>query len=212
MHPVEVYGIKALKSMRYHENLNLENLKYLGEQGQALIEDWANIEGYEGIYEVSDLGRVKSLPRKTFRPLTGWGLHKARLLKQNDDGRGYLCVQLNKDSKGKTARTHQLVARAFLAHTRNGLVPNHKDFDKHNNIKSNLEIVTVRENSNHLHLASVSSFVGVDFETRRGKWRSRIHFEGKKKHLGYFDCEIAANEAYQEALKNINEYGRIKLT
>lgn len=200
----------------HYENLELVSIEYLGPDKELLIEKWTHIKDYERMYSVSDLGRVKSLQRKTFRKLTGWGLHKERILKQTDDGRGYLAVQLNREGKGRTTRVHQLVAVAFKDHTIDGhnLVPNHIDFNKFNNRASNLEIVTARENSNHLHLESVSVFVGVDYEKRRTKrpWRSRIHFEGMKKHLGYFDREQDAAEAYLIALHNIEQYGRIKLT
>jgi len=202
--------------MDYYKNLGLESIKYIDSEGFNKIELWIPIKEYEEFYEISDLGRVKSLERKTFRKLTGLCFHMPRILKPTDDGRGYLAVQLNKNGKGHTARIHQLVAVAFLNHTPNGytLVPNHIDLNKYNNAKYNLEIITVRENSNLLHIPSKSSFVGVDWETRRKNrnWRARIHFNGKKKHLGYFDCELKAAEAYQIALKNINGHGRIKLT
>lgn len=200
--------------MYYHKNLSLEGIHYINPDGLPCVEEWRTIRGRLGFYEISDLGRVKSLARKTYRKLTGWNNHKERILTPTDDGRGYLAVELSEDGRGKTERIHQLVAEAFHGHARCGYkaVPNHIDLDKYNNTKYNIEIVTARENSNHLHIPSVSKFVGVDYETRRSKWRSRIHFEGKKKHLGYFDLEADAAEAYQNALNNITLYGKIKIT
>ena len=157
-------------------------------------EEFRGIKNYEGIYQVSNLGRVKSLK-----------CGKERFLKAGLSGDGYYTVVLHKDNKRKTRKVHQLVAVAFLNHTPCGfkLVVNHVDFDKLNNNVDNLEIVTSRANTNRKHLKSSSKYTGVSWHKPSSKWAASIRINGKSKHLGYFTCELAASKDYQTALKNI---------
>jgi len=156
-------------------------------------EVFKKIKGYEGLYEVSDFGRVKSLR-----------FGKERILKGGVDSNGYLTVTLWKDSKQKTNKIHQLVAVAFLDHITCGfkLVVNHIDFNKQNNNVDNLEIVTSRQNLNQKHRKSSSKFTGVSWYKQSKKWKAQIDINGKKKHLGYFVSELDASNAYQTALLN----------
>jgi hypothetical protein len=100
---------------------------------------------------------------------------------------------------------HQMVAESFLGHVPNGLksVVNHKNFIKNDNRLDNLEIVTVRENSNRKHIPHSSKYTGVGWHKRDKIWQSRIIINGAKKHLGYFHDELEASKAYEQALKNI---------
>jgi len=95
-------------------------------------EIWKPVDGYEGLYEVSNLGRVKSLPRN------GTILDE-RILKQGMDRYGYHQVILSKDDQRKCAKVHRLVATAFLQNESNLPCINHKDENKQNNDVSNLE-------------------------------------------------------------------------
>ena len=159
-----------------------------------MVEEFRNIKGYEGIYQVSNLGRVKSLNYNHTK--------KERILKAGDDGKGYYYVGLSKDGVLKMRKIHQLVAEYFLGHTPCGykLVVNHIDFDKTNNNVDNLEIVTQRENANQKHIKSSSKFVGVSWYKATNKWSASIRINGKKKHLGYFTEELEASNAYQNEL------------
>ena len=103
-------------------------------------EIWKDIEGYEGIYQVSNLGCVKALNYKR----TG----KEKILKQRNK-RGYCCVGLYKDGKQKWCLVHRLVAFAFVDGYTEGLVVNHKDENKQNNAWTNLEWCTQQENVQH---------------------------------------------------------------
>ena len=94
-------------------------------------EVWKPITGYEGLYEVSSLGRIKSLNYNH----TG----KEKILKICKDGRGYLCANLCKDGKAKNHAIHRLVAKAFLPNPDNLPQVNHKDENKENNKVENLE-------------------------------------------------------------------------
>lgn len=103
-------------------------------------EIWKPVLGYEGLYEVSNLGRVKSLPRET----TKGGLIKLYANKRN----GYVYVCLSKNGKAHTLRLHRLVLEAFTDYVSgNGLVIDHIDCDKTNNRLDNLEAVTHKVNS-----------------------------------------------------------------
>ena len=108
-------------------------------------EEWRPVRGYEGVYEVSDRGRVK-------RIASGRGSVPGRILQQIKNGRdgGYRALQLYRGScRGKTAMVHRLVAEAFIGPIPPGYQVNHKDGNKLNNVPANLEIVTPAENVAH---------------------------------------------------------------
>lgn len=102
-----------------------------------MIEECKDIKGYEGLYQVSNLGRVKRV--KTDRILKGG---------KNNTG-GYLRVDLSKNNTVSPQRVHRLVAEAFILNPENKPQVNHIDEDKTNNKVSNLEWMTAKENSNH---------------------------------------------------------------
>lgn len=102
-------------------------------------EIWKNVEGYEGLYKVSNLGKVKSLPRNGT-------IKQERILKQTVDSNGYLIVGLHKNNKAKKVCVHWLVANAFIPKEKEHEVINHIDGNKFNNKLSNLERCTQRHN------------------------------------------------------------------
>lgn len=166
-----------------------------------MIEEFRDIPNYEGFYQVSNFGNVKSLTR-----LNNLGrMIKEKILKSNFNGGGYYQVVLYKYGKPNTRTVHQLVAEVFLNHVPNGYksVVNHIDLIKTNNNLNNLEIISSRENSNHKHIKSSSIYTGVSFDKNSNKWKSQIHINGVKKHLGLFDCELKAHYKYQEILKTL---------
>lgn len=99
-------------------------------------EIWKDVEGYEGLYQVSNFGRVK-------RVTTG------RILKGGKDKYGYLIVNLYKNSVGSIKTIHRLVAEAFIPNPENKPQVNHVDENKTNNSLDNLEWMTAKENTNH---------------------------------------------------------------
>jgi hypothetical protein len=167
-------------------------------------EIWKDIPNYEGYYQVSNLGRIKSLAREVNKGLNVRSVNE-RILKQSLAGGVYFTCKLYKNGKKKKIKIHQMVAICFLNHVPNGyvLVVNHKNFIKTDNRLENLEIVTQRENTNKKHLKSSSKYVGVCWHKKLKKWMSRICIKGKYKHLGYFEDETHAGKAYENALKQI---------
>lgn len=109
-------------------------------------EEWRPAVGYEGVLEVSSLGRVKRL---SYVNKLGW-VFQERIIEPSSKKGGYLAVGV-KDASGKqkVPRIHALVAAAFIGPRPKGMVVNHKDFDKQNNRVSNLEYVSHRENIQH---------------------------------------------------------------
>lgn len=168
-------------------------------------EIWRDIPGYEGYYQASSLGRIKSLSRTIVVDGRFNRSYKERVLKERVGNRGYYLVNLWKESIQYTVQVHQLVAIAFLNHKPNGynMIINHIDFNTLNNRVENLEIVTARENTNKKHLKSSSQYVGVSWFKNTSKWASRIDVKGNCLTLGYFEKEYDAHLAYQKALQRI---------
>lgn len=104
-------------------------------------EIWKDISGYEGKYQVSSLGRVKSLNYNRTK--------KEKILKGGKDNVGYLSIRLCKEGKPKTYRVHRLVAESFIDNPHNYPIINHKDEDKTNNCIENLEWCTQKYNNTY---------------------------------------------------------------
>lgn len=112
------------------------------------IEEWRSIEGYENLYEISSLGRVRSLDRYVDNGKGGIMLLKGRVLKPGKDGGGYLLVILSKDGKPTAFIVHRLVYEAFYGKIPEGMQVNHIDENKSNNTIDNLNVMTSKENIN----------------------------------------------------------------
>lgn len=97
-----------------------------------------------------------------------------------------------------SVRMHRL-----LLNPSSPLLVDHIDGNGLNNQKSNLRIVTCRENLQNLHIKKTSRFSGVSYDNRDCRWRSCILIKGKRKYLGFFNNEIAAYQAYIDALDSI---------
>ena len=115
-------------------------------QKESAMEIWKDIKGYEGLYQVSNEGRVKALSRVV---KSRWGTPKPlkeKEIREIVDSLGYSRLSLSKDGNVKTHKIHRLVAEAFLVGE--GQI-NHIDGNKQNNHVSNLEFCTQRENNIH---------------------------------------------------------------
>ena len=119
-------------------------------------EVWKDIAGYEGLYAVSNFGRVKSLAREMPHNAFGTWHVKERILKpawtgyKKGHSDGYLYVNLHKGhNQQKPSQIHRLVAEAFIPKVEGKNVVNHKDCDRSNNTLENLEWTTPLENTRH---------------------------------------------------------------
>lgn len=124
-------------------------------------EIWKDINGYEGYYQVSNFGNIKSLERiiENSGTHTGYYKIKERVLKprENKKRSGYYELSLKKDGVEKRFKVHRLVACAFIDNPDNKTEVNHIDGDKSNNHVSNLEWVTGKENKEHAWKTGLSN-------------------------------------------------------
>ena len=161
-------------------------------------EIWKRIDGYAN-YEVSNFGRVCNATTE-------------RILKPNPIGGGYLAVGLCKNGKAKTHRIHKLVAHEWLGNPDNKRCVDHMDGNRTNNHHENLRYATHSENSMNqkAQTNTTSIYKGVAFHKPNGKWRTQMTFNGKVRHLGYFETEREAAEAYNTAAtEHFKEYAKL---
>lgn len=172
-------------------------------------EIWKPVKNYEGLYEVSNLGRVRSLDRTRKALNNSIANLPGRILSQGLTKMGYLSVSLTKEQKAKTFTTHQLVTIAFLNHIPNKYenIVDHIDNNSLNNRVDNLQIITQRHNStkDQFRFNRNSKYVGVCWHIGRKKWYASITEKGKRYFLGSFINEIDASNAYQNKLKQLND-------
>lgn len=158
-----------------------------------MIEEWKDLPDYKGSYQVSNLGRVKSIK-----------FNKNRILKTNSKNKGYKVVCLSAKGKTKVWQVHQLVAISFLNHIPNGhkLVVDHLDNNKLNNVLSNLQIITNRKNVSK-ESRGISKYVGVNWDIKLKKWKAQIRVGKNHIYLGTFEKELDAANAYKNKLNII---------
>ncbi len=171
------------------------------------IEIWKDIPYYEGYYQVSNLGNVRSLNRV----IKGKGgcdkIKKGKIKKQTLGKNGYLHTRLCKNGKSRLFDIHKLVGMTFLGHIPDGnnvIIDHKKEGDRLDNRLENLQIITTRENISKSRLFSnkkTSKYTGVCLD--RKKWKAAITINKKRLHLGLFDDEYEAHMAYQNKLKEI---------
>ena len=137
-----------------------------------MIEIWKDIEGYEGLYQVSNLGRVRSLNYRRS------GISK--LLKQSTDEKGYKQVGLCKNGKQKNYHVHRLVAIAFISNPNNLPIINHKDENPSDNNANNLEWCTYEYNLNY---GTVKERISESLKGEKHPFYGKHHSEESKKKI-----------------------------
>ena len=182
--------------------------------GSFIMEEiWRPIIGYKGYYEVSSHGLVKRVGKVATnidsRGITYNKVFKEKILKQCASKRGgYLQVKLCINGKATTKIVHRLVARAFLNHSPCGhvIVIDHINNIKTDNNVDNLQLITNRENCSKDRKNGTSKYIGVSLIKKTKKWRASMYINGILKHLGNFDTEKQASNAYNNKFIKMN-YG-----
>lgn len=143
------------------------------------MEIFTDIYGYEGLYEVSNLGRIRSLNYK--------GTGQEKILSPGFDKDGYLYVCLCKNGEKKRYFIHRLVAQAFLPNPNNYSQVNHKDENKLNNNVDNLEWCTAQYNSEYSLAKQVGQY---DLNGNLiAIWKSTMEIQ---RQLGFLNCNISS--------------------
>ena len=174
------------------------------------MEEWKDIPNYEGYYQASNLGRVRSLDRNVLTTNGQERFYKGRVIK-GSVSKGYRQTVLYINGVGRTFSFSQLVAMAFLGHEPNGytLVVDHINGDRSDDRVGNLRIVSHRANTSTCFRSNRESFssgyIGVSWIERDSVWGSQIAHNGVRTGLGYYDTEIEASNAYQLALSKIKD-------
>lgn len=158
------------------------------------MEVWKDIEGYEGYYQVSNLGRVKSLARNTSEKGKNANNKKDTILKGSLT-KGYLQVDFRKDGKRKMFRIHRLVSECFIPNPDNKPYINHIDGNKSNNTVDNLEWCTPKENVKHAMDNNLIIFKnnsgpskGVDKFSLDGKYLESYPSQAEAVRMNNFNC------------------------
>lgn len=141
---------------------------------------WKDVVGYEGRYQVSNMGRVKSLERKVWNG-RGYGTVSEKILKPRKNKYGYLDVLLHRDGKAKRYRVNRLVASAFIPNPQGLPEVNHINEDKTDNSLENLAWVTHKENINH------GTRTERQAEKLRGKKQTEEHVRKRSKPIMAID-------------------------
>lgn len=173
------------------------------------IERWRAVVGYEGAYEVSNLGRVRSVARTDARGHRQEGM----LLKIGRHPRGYEQIRLYRAGQGESKKVHHLVLEAFVGPMPNGMEGCHRNGVRHDNRIGNLRWDTVRENANDRmrhhptcrrgHLLEGPNLLIVGSKRKRQcrvcqRERVRAHDQGRP-----FD-EARADQAYVETMGGVS--------
>lgn len=133
--------------IQYWKNLSIKSLFYINNEGLVCLEEWTDIIDYEGLYMISNLLRVKSLP-KPIKNKNGVFMRKERILKPYIK-EGYLKVGLYKNKKQKDLFLHRIACINFYINPENKPFVNHKNAIKSDLRLENLEWCTPKENSEH---------------------------------------------------------------
>ena len=173
------------------------------------IEEWRDVPNYEGYYQASNFGRVRSLDRTIEFSDGRKRFYKGRIIKGSITKDGYKQTGLSINGIGRNFTFSQIVAMTFLEHEPSGvtMVVDHINGDISDNRVENLRIVTNRANVSTCFRSDRDSFtseyVGSHWSKSASKWQALIRHNGVQTNLGYYDTEIEASDTYQSALSKI---------
>ena len=159
------------------------------------IETWKDIPTFEGVYQVSNLGNVR-----TSR------FNKIKLISKCINSTNRYIVNTSYKKKKKQMKASVLMAMAFLNHKPCGhkLVVDHIDNNPLNDRLYNLQVITQRQNCSK-DKRGTSKYTGVTWDKTANKWKAHIRIKQKLRYLGYYKKEQEAAQAYQNELKKLHE-------
>lgn len=142
------------------------------------LEIWKDIKGFEGLYQISNFGRVKRLPKKVFNAgllnKSKCFVSKEIIIKNATISKGYQGVTLTKEKKRYPKKVHRLVAEAFIPNANNKPQVNHIDCNKKNNCVDNLEWCTNSENQLHACKNGINNWK----KANEARWKNRRKKDG----------------------------------
>lgn len=180
------------------------------------MENWRSIQGYEGLYEVSDLGRVRSLSRMVACRFGKTRVSSGRVRAEQRTSRGRVIVTLCKDNVVTSKSVHRLVAQAFLPGFTQEHELNHIDGDPSNNRLCNLEITTPSLNQLHAVRTGLRPKIGtskyryvcyVKNPRAKNRWASSVKIDGRSQGWRTFATEIEAArhaDAYLDVIGDVH--------
>ena len=169
----------------YSERMANYKISKSKENASDLKVEWKLIEGFDGIYSVSNYGEVRN--NKT-----------GRLMKPRKNEKGYLHIGLTINGKQKNMRVHRLVAQAFIPNPENKLQVNHIDFKRENNCVSNLEWVTNQENTQY-------SVCNRKLPGQRKKRNNKTGERNISHYNGFYVVRIYGKKYVSKSFKNIDD-------
>lgn len=163
------------------------------------VEIWKPVAGYEGFYEVSSKGRIRSKDRTT-KNGGGEFVKKGRVLKLVDNGNGYLRVELKVNNTSAKKYVHRIVAETFIENPANKPFINHLDNNPYNNAIENLEWCTPKENFLWMAMQGRNK--------RTDKWLKHLHEAQKETYMAVVGENIATGEKiFFEKLNEVKSMG-----
>lgn len=177
------------------------------------IEVWVPVLNYEGLYEVSNYGRVRSLDNLIAKPRYSEYIRKGRVLQQTLSN-GYPQVTLYRGTNHKKPTPVHLISfYSFNTHIikSDNYEVDHIDNNPMNTMLSNFQLLTSRENSakRSFQKTKTSKYTGVSWDKQRNKWFAHIRYKNKTIGLGRHLSEYDAHLAYQAKLIEINNAEKI---
>jgi hypothetical protein len=181
--------------INYSENYSLESLFYINEDGLVCQEKWKPIVGYESKYEVSDLGRVKTFNYR----------RNPFIMVQEQLKKGYCRISLFKDNKKKRVLVHVLVCQEFKGYIQNNKfkVIDHIDNNPKNNIASNLQIISFRENI--IKDMPKPKTGENNIRIMKGKFQVRFVVDKKTNYLGCYETLKEAVFVRNKFIEKLNQ-------